>query len=202
MRRRTCDSLPRLKVFSAYYRVSLRSIPANRGLRGIALAEYGDDFALNLPLLIPLRFGNKNGIHGGVRGLQAHAVLLFFLVETLQRGLTIALQVNGHHDIALFAGRLWLDDHIVLVANVIFDHRLSAHHQRISSLLLKVAPGFDDFIRFIEYLEWLTCGDTAEYANAPHLLLELDTATLFRLALNHVLFFQHRQVIIHMTSTG
>src|SRR5712692_8726952 len=88
------DSSPRCAVFYDRIRQNRSTSHGKRvagRLRGITLSEDSDHFPLNLPLLIPLRFGNKDGIHGRIGGLQAHAVLLFFLVEAFQRRAAIAL---------------------------------------------------------------------------------------------------------------
>ena len=79
-----------------------------RNLCGMTLAEYGDNFALHTPFLVPLTFGNKDGLKFGVRGLQANAIMIFLLEETFEgcAAATSLLKMDSDNDIAIVAGSL------------------------------------------------------------------------------------------------
>src|SRR5205807_52722 len=95
---------------------------------------------VDLLLAIRLFSWDKDVMHVLVRGLQVHAVMFGLLVKAFQCGAAITLHVDSNHDITVFAGGLRLDDHVILVANVILDHRLALDHQGVGAGLLEFSP--------------------------------------------------------------
>src|SRR5690349_5959261 len=110
------------------------------GSSSAAIAEDRHNLALYLPLVVPLTLRNINGIHLRVSRLQAHSIALFLLEESLQGSATVALQVDSNYYIAIFTRVLPLDYHVIFIADMILDHRLTFDNQGIGSLLLNVSP--------------------------------------------------------------
>src|SRR5260370_42381403 len=97
--------------------------------------------------------------------------------------------MNCYHNITIFECSLRFNDRVIIITNVIPDHSPTFDYKSIRTLLLEFASNLEYFFRFRKNLEWLTCGNTTKYANAPHRLLEPNAATLSRLALNQLLLF-------------
>src|SRR6266853_2110262 len=89
---------------------------------GAAFAEDCHNLPLYLPLVVPFTLGNIDRIHFRISRLETYSVSLFLLKETFQGGSTISLQVDGNYNITIFARILWFNDHIIFIANMVFDH--------------------------------------------------------------------------------
>ena len=88
-------------------------------------AQDADEHALDLEAL-----GHINRIHGAIGRLKADAAA--FLVEALKGG--VAFFQQGDDDIAIAGGFAALDDDIVAIGNVIFDHGIALHAQHIRAM--------------------------------------------------------------------
>src|SRR5712692_890772 len=127
-------------------------------LCGMTLAENGNNLALYGPLLVPFAFWNEDGVQLGVRGLQAYAVVFFFLEETLEGGTTThaLLQMGGNHNIAVVTGGLWFDDHVITVTNVVLNHGTPFDNQSIGIVMFHFASHIDHLLWIRGYFERLT----------------------------------------------
>src|SRR5947209_19802978 len=100
--------------------------------------------------------------------------MLFILVKAFQCRAPVALQVNSYHNITVFTGSLRLDDHIVLVADMIFDHRLTFDHKGIRALLLKLAANFNRLNRLGKYFEPVSGDNAAQKLTSIDIALDLQ----------------------------
>src|SRR5947209_7651710 len=114
-------------------------------LSSAAFAEDCYNLPLYLPLVVPFTLGNIDWIHFRVSRLESYSISLFFLEETFQCGLAISLQMDGNDNIAIFAGILGFNDHIVFIANMVFDHRLAFDDESIRTLLLDITTNLNRF---------------------------------------------------------
>src|SRR5207248_3690426 len=172
--------------------ICYRNHSAFNCLSSAAFAEDSHNLPLYLALIVPFTLGNIDRIHLRVSRLETYSISLLLLKETFQGGLTISLQVDGNDNIAIFAGILWFNYHIIFIANMVFDHRLTFDDESIRTLLFDISANFNRFTRITKYFEWLTCRDTPHYRNAKGVLYELNTTTFLRFASNVPFFLQHR----------
>src|SRR5579883_2111090 len=152
-----------------------------------------------LPIRDPIRNAIRDGFHFRVSRLQTHFIM--FLEEAFQGSTTIILLTSGNHDITIFTGGLWLDNDIIAVTNMIFDHRTALDNERIRTLLLELLANIKPLVLFRENLNRLTCGNAAHDRNTAGLLGKLDAAALFGLTNDVAFLFEHRKMVIDMTGT-
>src|SRR5215470_1901414 len=110
--------------------------------------------------------------------------------------------MNSYHNIAILAGGLRLDYHVIFIANMVFDHRLTFDHQSIGTLLLHLPSYLDRFRWIAEDFQRFTCCNTAHDRNAKGWLYQFDATAFLRFASNKAFFLQHLEMIINMARAG
>src|SRR5450755_545222 len=191
-------------ISSLPYRV-IKESQARKSGGVAAVAEDSNDLPLHLPFAVPYKSRNEDRLQFGVRRLKAHAVMIFFLIKALQgRAAADAfLHMDRDDDIAILACRLWLNHHIIAIADVVLDHRTSLHDQGIGAVALhQVAAYIDRLVGIRKDIEWFTGSNRACDRDTDRWLYQFDATALLRLTGNKALLLQHSQMIIDMTCAG
>src|SRR5260370_38081845 len=98
--------------------------------------------------------------------------------------------MNSYDNVAILAGGLRLDYHVIFIANMVFDHRLTFYHQSIGTLLLKLPSYLDRFGWVVEYFQTFTCCNSANYRNAKGCWYQFDPTPFLELPINTGIFLR------------
>src|SRR5579871_89942 len=169
------------------------------GTMRLATAIHGSHFPLHLPLIVPLFGADDDGVHLRVRRLQTDVVLLF--VDALEGSCAafgIACLVGGNDDVAVVDVSSRINQHVVAVSDMIFDHGLPTHQQHILTSVLTEVKCL--LLGGRVNIKRNTSGNRASDAQPLHFFAahQPDATALPALAMDIALLVQDRQVIIYM----
>src|SRR5260221_2394067 len=111
-----------------------------------------------------------------------------------------SLQMRRDDDIAVVVSRKRFDHDVVSITDVVFDHRLTSHDQRVDPFILRKRT-FDLKERSVRInVERSACGDSPFERNPCRPLDNFDAPALSWYPGDPPFLFQHDQMVVDMAS--